>query len=258
MPAPIRSVVVALAAVALSASCAAASPVAPPPAPGPVGTPTARPAAAAPVVLLDPGHNGGNAGDPAAVNRPVPDGRGGTKPCNTTGTSTDAGYPEHAFAWDLAQRVRTRLEAAGVRVVLTRVDDDGVGPCVDVRGAAGARAGASAAVSLHADGAAASGRGFHVAYADPAVPGGGRSGQLATVLRDALRGARFAPADYIGADGLDGRDDLAGLNLSRVPTALVEAANMRNPDEARLVSTPAGRDRYADAVTAGILTFLGR
>lgn len=251
MSAPIRSVAVVVCAVAVAVSSVAAAG----PAPVPVGTTAARPA---PVVLLDPGHNGGNAGAPARVNRPVPDGRGGTKPCNTVGTATDAGYPEHAFAWDIVQRVRARLEDAGVRVVLTRPDDDGVGPCVDARGAAAARSGATAAVSLHADGAAASRRGFHVAYADPAVRGGERSVQLATRLRDALRGARFAPADYIGSGGLDARDDLAGLNLSRVPTALVEMANMRNPQEARLVSTPAGRDRYAAAVSAGILAFLGR
>lgn len=266
MSAPIRSVAAALAAVALCTACAAAAPAVPPATDSTaVATPgTTAPVAATqaapepPVVLLDPGHNGGNADHPQEINRPVPDGRGGTKACNTTGTSTDDGYAEHAFTWDLAQRVRSRLEAAGARVVLTRPDDAGVGPCVDARGAAAARSGAAVAVSLHADGAAPSARGFHVAHADPAVPGGEASPKLATALRDALRAARFTPADYIGRDGLDGRDDLAGLNLSRVPTALVETANMRNPAEARLVSTPAGRDRYADAVAAGVLGYLGR
>ena len=256
MCAPIRSVaVVVLAATALCSSCT-------PPPPEPVQA-TAQSATsvapAAPIVLLDPGHNGGNAGDSAAINRPVPDGRGGTKPCNTTGTSTDAGYPEHAFTWDLAQRVRTRLEAAGVQVVLTRDDDDGVGPCVDRRGSAGGRAGAVAAVSLHADGSGPSARGFHVAHADPPVHGTGpESLRLATALRDALRAGRFTPADYIGHDGLDGRDDLAGLNLSTVPTALVETGNMRNAEEAALLSSADGRDRYAAAVSAGVLAYLGR
>ncbi|MGH3920544.1 MAG: hypothetical protein ACRDSG_16145, partial [Pseudonocardiaceae bacterium] len=52
-------------------------------------------------VVLDPGHNGANASHPAEINRPVPNGRGGTKPCNTTGTATNRGYPEHAFTWDV-------------------------------------------------------------------------------------------------------------------------------------------------------------
>lgn len=263
---PIRPAVVAvLVAAALCTGCTPSRP-----APVPHGTPqaaepiageaaTRQPAPPAPVVLLDPGHNGGNGAAASAIARQVPDGRGGTKRCNTTGTSTADGYPEHAFTWDLARRVQARLEAAGVRVALTRPDDDGVGPCVDERGAAGGRAGAAAAVSLHADGAAPSARGFHVAHADPPVHGTGpQSSRLATALRDALRAGGFAPAGYIGRDGLDGRDDLAGLNTSTVPTALVEAGNMRNAAEARLLSSPQGRERYAAAISSGVLAHLGR
>lgn len=70
-------------------------------------------------VVLDPGHNGANASHPTVISRPVPNGRGGTKACDTTGTSTDGGYAEHAFNWDVARRVRDALTAHGVRVVLT-------------------------------------------------------------------------------------------------------------------------------------------
>src|SRR5206468_4474531 len=111
--------------------------------------------AAAPVVVLDPGHNGGNAAHPAEINAPVPDGTGGTKPCNTTGTATDAGYPEHAFTWDVALRTRALLAARGISVVLTRPDDTGVGPCVDARARIAGSAGAAAFVGIHGDGAAA-------------------------------------------------------------------------------------------------------
>ena len=147
---------------------------APPPAtpPPPSASPTAVPSGTGqpgrtPVVVLDAGHNGGNATHLATINKPVPDGRGGTKPCNTTGTATDAGYPEHAFTFDVTARVRTRLVAAGVRVVTTRPDDAGIGPCVDERGRAGAKADADAVVSIHADGAAAADRGYHVALSAP-------------------------------------------------------------------------------------------
>ncbi|MFP5020943.1 N-acetylmuramoyl-L-alanine amidase [Pseudonocardia phyllosphaerae] len=260
---PLRHAAVTLSAVALTAACAVGATTASGAAPtgdaAVAPTAAAAPAAPAPpVVLLDPGHNGGNAAHSKEINRQVPDGRGGTKACNTTGTSTAAGYTEHAFNWDVAKRVQARLQKAGVRVVMTRPNDTGVGPCVNERGAAATKAGAALAVSLHADGAAPSGHGFHVIYADPAVRGGERSQKLATTLRDALRGARFAPSDYRGHGGLDGRPDLAGLNTSHVPTALVEAANMRNAAEARLVSSPAGRDRYAAAVAAGVLRYLGR
>src|SRR3954449_9455448 len=103
------------------------SPAPAPASPSPVPTPEPAPPTPAPIVVLDPGHNGGNAAHPEVVNAPVPDGAGDTKPCNTTGTATNAGYPEHAFTWDVALRMRDRLTAAGVTVVLTRPADGRVG-----------------------------------------------------------------------------------------------------------------------------------
>jgi N-acetylmuramoyl-L-alanine amidase len=236
-----------LAATALTSACA-----------GAVAAPPAEAAGRSPVVVLDPGHNGGNAAAPAAIRRLVPDGRGGEKACNTTGTATDAGYPEHAFTFDVATRVAQRLEAAGVRVVLTRPDDDGVGPCVDERGRAGEENDAAAVVSIHADGADPAASGFHVAYSDPPLNPvqAGPARELANAVRDALRAGGFPDSDYIGRDGLSARADLAGLNHATRPTVLVECANMRNPDEAALVSSPEGRDRYAAAITEGVLAFL--
>ncbi|WP_409331213.1 N-acetylmuramoyl-L-alanine amidase [Trujillonella humicola] len=214
----------------------------------------------APVVVLDPGHNGGNAAAPGVVGAPVPDGAGGTKACNTTGTATDAGYPEHAFTWDVALRTRDLLSAAGVEVVLTRADDTGVGPCVDARGALPGRVGAAAFVGIHGDGAAAAGRGFHVITssldaAGPQVAAG--TDALALALRDALLPV-VPPAMYAGAGGLDDRPDLAALNLATTPAVYVECGNMRNPADAALMSDPAGRQALAEALAAGVLTFLGR
>jgi N-acetylmuramoyl-L-alanine amidase len=252
-----RWVVFGAAAVLTTVACSGAA-AAPEP---PVAAVAASQSAAAPppVVVLDPGHNGGNSADRAATARLVPDGRGGEKACNTAGTSTDAGYAEHAFAFDVATRVSARLEAAGVRVVLTRPDDNGVGPCVDERGRAGEAAGAAATVSIHADGAAPTSSGFHVAYSDPPLnpAQAGPARELATTLRDALRTGGFPDSDYIGRDGLSPRADLAGLNHATHPTALVECANMRNPAEAALVSSPEGRERYATAIADGVLAFLG-
>jgi len=242
----------------IAAACVVAcSGAAPAPLPTPVATTTAAPPVQR-VVVLDPGHNGGNYVGRADIRRPVPDGRGGTKPCNTVGTETNAGYAEHAFNFDVAKRVEARLVAAGMRVVLTRPDDTGVGPCVDARAAAADAVGADAFVSVHADGSLPADHGFHVAYAepppDPAQAGPTRA--LATALRDAMRNAGFTVSTNRGAEGLSGRPDLAGLNLAHRPSVLVECANMRNAEEAATVSSPEGRDRYAAAITDGILAFL--
>lgn len=236
-----------------SPSSAAPPSAVPPPA-------TVAPAPRTPIVVLDAGHNGRNGAHRATADDPVPDGRGGTKPCNTTGTATDAGYPEHAFAFDVTARVATRLTAAGVRVALTRRDDNGIGPCVDERGRAGQAADADAVVSIHADGSAAGNRGFHVALSDPPLNPAQEAPAhaLAVALRDGMRAGGFPDSDYLGVDGLFPRPDLAGLNFATRPTALVECANMRNPTEAAFVSSPEGRERYATAIAAGVLAFLGR
>ena len=86
------------------------------------------------VIALDPGHNGGNASHLSRINKKVPDGRGGKKACNTTGTATDNGFPEHEFNWNVATKVRDELEKRGARVIMSRDSNDGVGPCVDERG----------------------------------------------------------------------------------------------------------------------------
>jgi N-acetylmuramoyl-L-alanine amidase len=210
------------------------------------------------LVLLDPGHNGGNASAPAIINRQVPDGRGGTKDCNTVGTSTNAGFPEHKFTWDVARRVAVTLQRSGIRVAFTRDSDKGAGPCVDARGEMAEKVGADVSVSIHADGAAPTATGFHVAYSDPPLSQsqGRPSILLATEVRDAMRGAGLQTASYVGKEGLSPRKDLAGLNLARRPAVLVECANMRNPQEALMVASSVGRQRIADAIAAGVLQYL--
>ncbi len=98
-----RTVTVAAAALAVVALCTTAAPAAV--ATGDIGGAT---------VVLDPGHGGSNGANDASLTRQVPNGRGGTKDCQTTGTATDDGYPEHSFNWDVVQRVRAGLEQAGV------------------------------------------------------------------------------------------------------------------------------------------------
>ncbi|MFE0024829.1 N-acetylmuramoyl-L-alanine amidase [Amycolatopsis sp. NPDC059021] len=212
------------------------------------------------VVVLDPGHNGGSAAHLAEINRLVPAGRGRTKPCNTTGTSTNAGYPEHAFTWDVAQRVGTALGAKGIKVVYTRQDDSGAGPCVDQRAATGNDANADAVVSIHADGSNSAGaHGFHVAYSSPPLNDaqGEPAAKLARTVRNTLRDKGFSTANYLGAEGLAPRDDLAGLNLSTRPAVLVECGNMRDANEAAAMTSATGRQRYATAIAAAIEAYLG-
>lgn len=206
-------------------------------------------------VFLDPGHSGAT---DASITRQVPNGRGGTKPCQTSGTAADDGYPEHSLNWDVTNRIRAALSQLGVHTELSRTDDTSVGPCIDARAAAANAARPDAIVSIHADGGPASGRGFHVNYSSPALNDAqsGPAVRLAGAVRDSLAAAGIPESSYLGADGLYGRADLAGLNLAEYPAVLVELGNMRNADDAALLGSPDGRARYAAAVTSGIVTFL--
>jgi N-acetylmuramoyl-L-alanine amidase len=222
-----------------------------------IGTPTASaaPNISGMTVFLDPGHSGLS---DASLNRQVPTGRGDTKQCQTTGTSTNDGYPEHAFNWDVVSRIQQDLAAQGVHTQLSRPDDASVGPCVDQRAAAANALHPDAIVSVHADGAPAGGHGFHVNYSAPPLNDAqaGPAVQLATTMRDSLVASGMQESTYIGSNGLYGRADLAGLNLAQYPAVLVEVGNMRDGDDAAQMESPDGRQHYADAITKGIVAYL--
>ncbi|RYB94618.1 N-acetylmuramoyl-L-alanine amidase [Nocardioides oleivorans] len=215
------------------------------------------------VVVIDPGHQLGNHNFPEQIGRQVPAG-GFTKPCNTTGTATDGGYPEATFTWQVSRALTTRLRRLGATVVLTRHSNrqDRWGPCVDVRGRAGNAVGADLKISIHGDGSYAAGaRGFHVIAPADRAPWTddihGSSLRLAAAVKSGLLARDFAVANYIaGGDGLDVRSDLGTLNLSDVPTVMVELGNMRNAAEARVMTSARGRERYARGLVAGVRTFL--
>ena len=207
------------------------------------------------IVFLDPGHNGAN---DASMTKQVPTGRGGTKDCQTSGTSTDDGFTEHTFNWDTVLLIRQELTQLGVRTAMSRGNDDQVAACVDERAAMANALQPNAVVSIHADGGPATGRGFHVNYSNPPLnqAQAGPSVQLARTMRDQLLASGLPAANYIGSDGLYGRADLAGLNLAQYPSVLVEMGNMKNPADSALMESPEGRQKYADAVVKGIAAFL--
>lgn len=203
-------------------------------------------------VAVDPGHNGANWSHAREINRLV-DAGGFRKACDTTGTSTNDGYSEAAYTFDVASRLTRILRHEGAHVVLTRTSNDGVGPCIDERAAIGNRAHADVAISIHADGGPAGGRGFEVIY-KPDAPA---SRRLALAVRQAFAVVTGEPySSYVGRDGLDVRTDLGGLNLSVVPKVVIETANMRNAADALRLESAAYRQREALALARGLGSFL--
>jgi N-acetylmuramoyl-L-alanine amidase len=237
--------------------------------PTPAAPTSSAPAASGPlkgkVIVIDPGHNSGNFQHATEINRKVNIGTN-YKECDTTGTSTNSGYTEAQFTLDVSHRLKALLEKQGATVKLTHDGDSPPwGPCVDQRARIGNDAHADAAISIHADGAAAGDRGFHVIL--PGSVHAGTADTRAIVSSSADLGERIAgnfvrvtgepPSNYIGGGtGLVTRRDLGGLNLSTVPKVFIECGNMRDSKDATLLTSGAWRQKAAQGISAGIVSFL--
>jgi N-acetylmuramoyl-L-alanine amidase len=245
--------------VSASDRAPATTPAAPPTHTSPA-RPTPPPAPlAGQVVGIDPGHNGGNGADPAYINQLIWNGRE-QETCDTTGTETDAGYTEARFNFNVAGYLRSDLQRAGARVVMTRTSNDGVGPCVTRRAQILDDAHANVAVDIHADGGPSWGRGFTVL--EPVADGPndkviGSSDRFGADVHQAMISASpMRVSDYYGHDGYEPRDDLAGLNLTTVPKVLIECGNMRNAADAQLLTSTTVQERIATALADAIIRFL--
>ncbi|MFD8223931.1 N-acetylmuramoyl-L-alanine amidase [Streptomyces massasporeus] len=239
------------------------------PEPKPTATSSASaPAASGPlkdkVVVIDPGHNPGNFQHASEINRQVNIGTN-SKECDTTGTSTNDGYTEAKFTLDVAHRMRTLLQEQGATVKLTQDGDRPFGPCVDERARIGNQAKADAVVSIHADGSGSGNRGFHVILPGAVHAGAADTRPIVGPSRDlgervagrfvAVTGS--APSNYVGdGGGLVTRKDLGGLNLSTVPKVFIECGNMRDSKDAALLTSGAWRQKAAQGISEGIVSFL--
>ncbi len=218
----------------------------------------ARPLAGV-VIGIDPGHNGRSWTDPSFLNHLIWNGRE-METCDTTGTATDGGYTEAQFNWNVASYLSADLKLEGARVVLTRHSNDGVGPCVNTRARIIDRAHARVAIDIHADGGPPSGRGFAILEPVPDKTNAHvvkPSDRFARILRSSFASGTGMPiSTYDGVDGLQPRDNLAGLNLTTVPKVLIECGNMRNATDAGMLVTPSFQKRAAKAIAAAITSFV--
>lgn len=250
-------------AVALAAACACAA----------LGATIMGPVAAAPapelrldgvVIALDPGHQLGNSNPRFAANIAATKFNGYiTKGCNTTGTATNAGFPEATFNWRVSRYLENRLRELGATVRKTRTSNsyDRWGPCVWDRGRFGAQVDADLLLSVHADGAAPSGYGFY-AMLPASIPGwtddiAASSGRMGKRFIAGMLGAGAPGSTYVPGQAMIVKD-ITTLNFSDVPAILVELGNMRNSSDAARMSSREGQKQYADWLVAGVRAALRR
>jgi N-acetylmuramoyl-L-alanine amidase len=212
-------------------------------------------AASPAVIVLDPGHDLRANPEtepigPGSAMRKIKDG-GGTH-------GAVSGLSEAELNLRVALRLRTLLQRAGVRVVMTRTTTSQTSMGNIARAQIANRAGAALFLRIHADGSTdRRARGTHTLY--PALRGGWTddvyvaSGRAARLLQaEAVRALRFPDR------GLQERSDFTGFNWADVPVALVELGFMTNPVEDRLLATFDYQRRAAIGLCRGTLRFLGR
>lgn len=202
-------------------------------------------------VCIDPGHQ-------AKANlegEPIGPGATEKKPKVTGGaTGTSTGQPEHDVVLAIAVVLRERLEAQGVRVVMTRT-----AASVDISNAERATMANEAAVDLfvriHADGNTDSSvRGISTLY-----PGGNE--WVAGIEEESRTAAEALHRAVVKATsardrGIVQRADLSGFNWATVPSVLVECGFLSNPDEDRLLADAEYREKVAEGLAEGIEAYL--
>lgn len=175
------------------------------------------------VVVLDPGHGGSNTG------------------------ASYGGVNEKDLNLAIAKKVVPLLEAAGVKVTMTRTTDKTVGLYQRTDLANGL--GADLFVSIHCNASTSNLRatGIYTAAYSASVPGW----RLAQTLRKSMMAATGA-----GDMGTEARPDLAVLRTSRMPAALVECGFMSTSAELALLRDSAYQAKLARGIADGILSYL--
>lgn len=226
-------------------------------------------------IFLDPGHGGL---DPGVV-----------------GAASDGHQVlEKDATLGVATRLTALLRAAGYRVVMARTEDstvvklsaaDSVLGSINAtaehrdlvaRAACANAAGAAVLLSIHFDGFNDPSVGGTETFYDPARAFADANQRLAADLQSALVAGLGASDrgvwtdDQLAAPTLTASGSAYGHlielgpisagwvdNPSQMPGALVEPLFVTNPKEAQLASDPAGQQRIAEALKAGLLKYLG-
>ncbi len=191
-------------------------------------------------------------------------------PSETSDGASDNGLSENKLNWQVGQKLRQKLLARGIAVVMTK---SRLNQNVTNRRRAeiANQAHADILIRLHCDDG--SGRGFGWYYPDRSGHKYGVSGpprevqaasrEAATLINSAmipvLRGSlssnpvRTDAATFVGGNqgGV-----LTGSIFARVPTALIEMCFINKRSDARFIASTQGQDKMATALTVGIEHYL--
>lgn len=178
------------------------------------------------VVVIDPGHGGD---DPGSMVAPV---------------------WEKEINLQMALKLKTKLEENGVKVLLTRSDDETLS--LAERAELANDNHADAFISIHQnsfDSSEVSGMEF---YYNPFKEKGGEGSELLADILDRT----IQSKSNMKSRGTITSDGLKVLRVSTVPAVLIECGYLTNPAEQKNLLSDAWQDEMTDYIAEGILDFL--
>ena len=203
------------------------------------------------VVCIDPGHQSHT----DTKLEPIGPGSKIEKARATGGTTgVSSGVPEFEIALQISTNLKKRLEAAGVKVVMTRTTND-VRIANSKRAKIANKADADVFVRIHGGvSMKAADSGIRTLYpvknrwTRPVV-------SESRIAAKAIQGA-VCRATLATDRGAKTEAGFVGFNWSKVPSVLVEVGHMSNPVEDRLLASPTYQDKVAQGVCDGIVAYL--
>ncbi len=186
------------------------------------------------VVMLDPGHGGK---DPGAIGA--------------------NGVYESTLNLRISAMVKQRLEAAGVRVVLTRTGDSYSD--LDARSALARQSGADAFVAIHCNSSNSKSLSgtevyYYRAYAQPLAAS--LHAQLASAWQGIYANDDAMRAKVVPKDGGVRYYPFQVTRLEECPAVLVECGYLSHSVECSMLCLPNVQENMADAIARGVLLYL--
>ncbi len=198
-------------------------------------------------VCIDPGHSS------VVASGYVPLGPGSSdmKLADTSGTrGRFSGVSEYILTMQIANQLRTELEARGYNVIMTRYDNSTPVDCV-TRAQIGNN-GADIMVRIHADGLDnSSASGAHAIVISPNNPWNPQtyagSARLGRCIIDS-----YCSATGIRNRGVFEQNNMTGNNWSTIPCVLLEMGFMTNEHDDLYMTNPANQTTMVNGIANGI------
>ncbi len=200
------------------------------------------------IVVIDPGHQS----HANTAQEPIGPGASETKYKVTGGTrGTTTGVYEYELVLDIGKKLKSELEGRGYTVYMTRESHD-----VDIsnkeRAAYATSVGGEISVRLHANGAESSSA--HGACAlvpssnNPYVANlASASQKLGKCILDS-----YCSATGMANQGVQGSDNMSGINWSTIPVMIIEMGYMTNPSDDTNMEDVGYQEKMVQGIADGI------